>query len=96
MTVVELPKTDNLLERLEEAVTGNEVFKGVNKFVCCLTKNKGFRCTTKNKRITAIDNTWRFTPFSNLFSSRPPTESDRLGCIAELMYDVKLNQESLK
>ena len=96
MTVVELPKTDNLLERLEEAVTGNEVFKGVNKFVCCLTKNRGFRCTTKNKRITAIDNTWRFTPFSNLFSSHSPTESDRLGCIAELMYDVKLNQESLK
>ena len=96
MTVVDLPKTDNLLERLEEAVTENEVFKGVNKFVCCLTKNKGFRCTTKNKRITAIDNTWKFTPFSNLFSSRSLTESDRLGCIAELMYDVILNQESLK
>ena len=94
--IVDVPKTDNLLERLEEVVTENEVFKGVNKFVCCLTKNKGFRCTTKNKKDTAIENTWKNTPFLNLFSSRSTTKINRLTCITELMYDVKLNQESLK
>ena len=47
MPILDIARSDDLLKKLEEYVTENEAYKDMNKFICCLTENKGFRCTSK-------------------------------------------------
>ena len=47
MPILDIARSDNLLKKLEEYVTENEAYKDMNKFICCLSENKGFRCTSK-------------------------------------------------
>ena len=47
MPILDIARSDNLLKKLEEYVIENEAYKDINKFICCLTENKGFRCISK-------------------------------------------------
>ena len=47
--IVDIANNENLMEKLDAFVSENDAMKGINDFLCCLSKSKGFRCTVKNK-----------------------------------------------